>query len=370
MNTIKEDLSISLDEKSKSIKNKYFLTIQYIGSIYGMVELGDPISKEDTFTRLEHARSIDDIIEIVRYIVGDVWLFIKDTKNVYLLSSTLAPPYYFYQKKNLLFFTKLESEICNLAVRNGEKISSYDFYDILTTRRSNPSLYSALFQNIIRIPNGHCLEIGDDLSPSFFCYLGKKTKYKMKTNYRNFKKVLEAIAKLYVDSGKKIKVYFSGGLDSFVIYLAFKTWTSNVTPLATHQEFNGSKDAGQVMELVQISKEQFDIHPELICAGRYSPALRKIRDEICKLKSTNSAKWDSYVHYSIMDKYRDAKDSLFFTGTVFDSAYGIEHTKMYTNMKAFATGWIKRYFFTKLYQRHLNCFLNIVDDPLSIVGII
>ena len=91
-----------------------------------MVENGSPISKQETFSRLSTAKSIEDIIDIIRYVVGDAWLFIKDRKKLFFISTTLAPPYYFYRIKNEILFTKLESEICKIEVKKGEKISAYD----------------------------------------------------------------------------------------------------------------------------------------------------------------------------------------------------------------------------------------------------
>lgn len=361
INTIDNKLTFSLAENdTTTIKNNNFVDFVYTGDIFGMIDEDcEPVSHEQTINRLSSAKTIEEIVELVRFVVGNNWFIIKDTKNIYMLSTMDSYPYLFYKKKGKLYFTHHESEICTLAVENKEKISQYDLYDLFTTGRSDVTLYGGLFRNITRIPNGHVLTIYPDLTLSYYSYLNNKNLIKIRDSYSYFKKILEATAQLYGESGKKIYVIFSGGIDSFVVLLACRKFSNNVHAITTAQEFDGSSDGGYMREIMLIIKEDFGIDVDIINADRFSPSLRKIRDEICKLNSGNNAIWDSYVWYSIMEKYQASADEcIFVTGQVFDSGYGIEHQKMFNNARDFATGWFHRYFFSRMYQHHL-------DNPIN-----
>lgn len=354
---INEALELVVMEDFIPIENRNFFNMGYIGQIFGMVYEGIPISKEETLDKLATSKNINELIEIVRFIVGSAWIFISDKQKICFLSSTSAPSFYFYQKDDKLYFSEVESEICKIAVKK-EKINHYEVYDIFAAKRFDSIPYGALFKNIKRIPDGHVLKINKNLELSYYSYLNKKHKSSIvRYDYKYFKKVLEGVAKLYVDSGKKVYMVFSGGIDSFVILHALKKNSECIHPITTAQEFEGCYDNGKIREIMCVVESEFGINVDIIHANRYSKEQRRIRDEICKLCSSNNAKWDSFVWYCMMEKFKEDTGSIFITGSEMDDGYGIGFTGIKITPELFIDP-LRRYFYTKSYQRNLNGIFN------------
>jgi len=359
MIVLNKELNIESNENFNHIENNSFSNFEYHGSIYGMVSCYEPISKNETLDKLKSVKSIDEMIKISRYIVGPVWFFIKNKGKLFLISSNAVPSFYFYKKDEMLYFSQIEADICKLAI-NKEKINPYEIYDIFSTKRFDSVPYGALFKNIVRIPDGHVLELDKNLKLNYYSYLNQKNSFLTKTNYEAFKKTLESITKLYVDSGKKIYLYFSAGIDSFIIFYALNKHSDNIKPIATSRDFKGYFDSGNVHELMKIAESEFGINVEVIHADKFSDKQRSIRDEICKLSSSNNDRWDSCVYYSVIDKYKNKNmsNSIFVTGQEMDDGYGIAHTKFNYSIKGLLYKPFYRYFYTSMYQKNINSFLN------------
>ena len=354
MNTLSKKFQFTFGEKTVAIENKNFEYACMNGNLLGMVDNCQPIPKEETIERINNAENINELIEIVKFIVGNNWFFIKYKKEVYLLSSATAPPYFFYKKDNLLNFSSIESHICSLAAKDGQKINPYELYDLLNLIRKELTTYGSLFQNVTKIPCGHVLKIDEKFNFSYKTYFTDSNSNRIKHSYKNFKKILESIAQLYVNSGYKLYVYL-GGIDSLVTYLSVNKFSDSVIPISYCQEGAGFVDGGNVRETCVVYKDAFDIDVNLIYADRYSKELRKIRDDICALSSSNNCRWDSYMYYSVMKKFKDCKNCYFLTGIPFDSLYGVAFTK---NLFGDFLGMMGRYFYTKMYQNNIDGFLN------------
>jgi len=354
LNILDNNLEIKLDKKINSFENKKFGTIFYNGKIQGMVKKTEPIPKTETIDILSKSNTIDELVENIRYIVGKSWFYFKDNNDFYFISTATAAPYFFYKKDNKLYFSHIESHIHSLAAKNNEKINPYELYDLLKLTRKEMTTYGAFFKNVKKIPYGHVLKIDKKHNFLFYSYFTKKDKYSIKRNYHNFKKILESTAKLYADSDQNLYIYL-GGIDSLVVCLSVKQFTENIHPVTYHQVGNGSTDGGKFRKLARIYKDAFDVDMDLVFADRYSKKLRKMRDHLCKFNSSNQFRWDSFMYYSIIDKFSNCKNCVFLTGMPFDSIYGINFTK---NPFWYINADIGRYFYTKTYQNHLNGFLN------------
>jgi len=357
-------MEISFDIPTTPINSEYFKNMKYIGTLFGSVNNGEPVSKEETVQKLTKIKSLDELTLILSSIVGGIWIIIEEKDKLLFLSTTSAPSLYFYKKNNILYFTFYETEVYKLAIQK-EKINPYEVYERLDntpssfhTHTSTGIPYSCLFQNIQRIPGAHVLEVDKDLRLSYQGYLYQNLKkLPIRANYKNFKKVLEAIAKLYVDSGKKIILYYSGGIDSYIIYLALCKYSDKVQIISTSQDFDGSFDGDRMHEVSQITKDIFGINTELIYADRFSKTQRDIRDDMCKLTSFGAAKWDSFLFYSVMERFKDEKNCMFLNGAEFEG-YGITCTKMFISIPEFLSAPLQRYFFTWLYQWHMHGPIN------------
>ncbi len=354
MNTLNKNLQFTFGEKTTTIENKNFEYICVNGNLLGMVDNCQPIPKEETLERISKVENINELIGTIRLIVGNNWFFAKYKNNVYLLSSASAPPYFFYKKSNLLNFSSIESHICSLAAQDGQKINPYELYDLLNLIRKELTTYGSLFQNVTKIPCGHVLKIDKNFNFSYQTYFTDSNPHPPKHTYKNFKKILESIAQLYANSGYKLYVYL-GGIDSLVTYLSVNNFSDSVTPISYCQEGGGFFDGGNVRETCVVYKDAFDIDVNLIYADRYSKELRKIRDDICALSSSNNCRWDSYMYYSVMNKFKNCKNCYFLTGIPFDSLYGVAFTK---NLFGDFSGMIGRYFYTKMYQNNIDGFFN------------
>jgi len=363
MITISKKLQIDFKEPFQKIGNSHIGDLYYNGDIFGMVYEGVPISKEDTFNKLSSSKNIDELIEILRFIVGPIWIAFKTDKKIILLSSTATPPLYFYGK-NTLIFSPNESKVLKIA-KEKEHINKDYLMGWLHKKQyytyasfSNPPEHT-LFENVFRMPGGHIMEIDSNNKYSYRTYLRTKPKMKVRYNYKYFKRVLESIAKLYADSGKKMVVYYSGGIDCTVIYLALKKHSNDVCLLTTTQDFDGSFDGGNAREITAIARNHLDfqIHENLLHADRYSKEQREIRDEQCKLNSFDAAGWECFIVYSVMNEYKNANDRIFFTGGEFET-YGIAHIKIDFAPLPLLRAMIGRYFYTRGYQRNPDGWLN------------
>lgn len=355
-NYIDSNLELFLNEETTILENTNFSDLKFTGQLFGMVEKGEPISKEETMIKLQKAADIDELIRIARYIVGPLWVYARKENTVHIVSSASAPSLYIYRLADRLVFSKFEKEICTFAIKK-EKLNACEVFDIFNTVRLDSTPYAALFEKIFRFPDSHVLTINSDLEYSYTSYLDNEPEPGIQYNYQYFKSTLEAIAKLYVDSGKDIYVYFSGGIDSFVVYLALKRFSDNIIPIATCQDLDGSTDGGHIHQIIATLENEFDIHPALVYADRYSEEQRTIRDEICKLCSSNCARWDSFVFYSIMEAFENRDDLIFVTGQEMDDGYGIAFTK-FRKGNFNLLGTFGRFFYAKPYQRNLDGYFN------------
>lgn len=354
MNTLNNDFDLRLENKINVFHNRKFGEISYDGYILGSVRSNKDFSCEETINTLSKVEHIEKFIDVVNSLVGNARFYFKIKDKFFIIFSPNSYPYFFYKIKDELFFSFVESEICGLAAKNGEKINPIELFDLLKLHRKELTPYGSLFNNVIKIPYGHLLKIDKKLKLSYKSYFNERTK-RINHSYKNFKRVLELTAKLYSESEYKLYLLL-GGIDSLVIYLAVKNSTKNIIPISYCQEGFGSDDGGNVRETTRVYEDSFDINVNLIHADRYSPKLRKIRDDICKLNSSSCAVWDSYVFYSVMDKYPSCDNScIFLTGHPFDSVYGITFTK---NLFGDVKGIIGRYFYSKMYQNRLNGLIN------------
>lgn len=357
INFIEKPMSLFTQEESYPIDNTNYSEFRFIGDIFGMVYKGKPISREMTLKKLTEVKKLDELIEIIRFIVGASWFILKKKDTMMFISTGSAPSFYFYKVNNNLIFSKSEQKICKYAIKN-EDLNPFEIYDIFKTKRFDSVPYGALFNNIRRIPDGHVLEIDNKLNLNYFSYYDIKPHINIKYNYKYFKQLIESVAKLYVDTKKNLFLYWAAGIDSFVIYLALSKFSDNVIPVGTSQDFEGSFDGAAVREYLYIAKKIFDINSKLLYANRYSEEQRKIRVELCKMTSSNNARWDSFVWYSGMAFFRDVKNTIFLSGSEMDDGYGIAFTKFRGGKGKRVIGMKGRYFYSKAYQRHLNFLLN------------
>lgn len=350
----KKNLSLISKNKLKKFNNVNFDFVYYFGDFFGLIsESGKAINKKDSEMKFSKLDDLSQITEFVNQSVGGFWLLIKKNNKLFLISSTSAPPLTFYKTKESLFFSRIEKDIFNICSKN-EKLNKFEIFDILRSKRFDSVPYGSLFENTLKIPGGHLVEINNNLEMKYDSFLRNKNK-KLRVNYKYFKKVLENICKLYAESNKKIVLLFSGGIDSFIIFLALRKFTKNIDLITTSQAFNGSQDNGRIQELMHIIKKKFDIKCEILYADRYSKFQRKHRDEICKLSSSNIYRWDVFVFSTIMEKYFNKKNFLFLTGQEMDDGYGIAYTKLSSR---FFHDCLARYTYSKYYQKNMSSLLS------------
>ncbi|MFX1256298.1 MAG: hypothetical protein ACFFAN_00415 [Promethearchaeota archaeon] len=356
-NYIDNNLELNGREEISFINNSKFLNIAFFGEIFGRVHNKGAISREQVLDEISKVTNLDDLIEIIKFIVGAVWFYIKKEDVIYLISSQSVAPLYFYKIENKLLFSIYEAEIYAYAKQN-EQINPFEIFDILNTHRFDTVPYGAMFNNVIRIPGGHTIIIDKKLNLLYKSNLLTITNNKIKPNYLNFKNFLEGTAKLYVESGKKIHVLFSAGIDSSAVLYALKKYSDSVIPVATTIAYEGGGLADPIREKLLLYEDFFGIDSIVLIADRFSKNQTEMKNDLCKLNSNNNARWDSYVFFTVMEKFQNENNCLFLTGQEMDDGYGIAFTKYHRDKAIRHTFMLGRYFYSRFYQKHLKFFFH------------
>ena len=341
------------DNHLDSFETKQFNTIYYDGFILGSILNEQSHTAYETFQLLANTKSVEEFVHIIRYCIGNIRFFIKEKNEWILITSPNSYPVYQYCMEDGICFSTNESEIASLAVKNNEQINPFELFDLILLHRKELTAYGSLFQHMHKTPCGHVLRINRLFESQWENYQCQSLKQR-DHSYKTFKQLFEQVAKIYASS-KKHLFLFLGGIDSVTIYLALKQYTDHITPISYCQEGNGYDDKGYVRELTQTYQETIGIPVQLYQPDRYEKTLRHLRDHACQLNSSNCARWDSYLYYGALDFYHPDEDTMFISGAPFDLVYGVEYTK---NLPGDPRGMIGRYFYSWMYQRNMQSYLN------------
>jgi hypothetical protein len=315
----------------------------YIGEIYGMVDRGFPISKEQTIQQLEYVKDMQSLVDIIRFSVGNFWLSVKNKNKQFFISSTSAPSMFFYWHNGNINYSQSEREIYDIAASKEKKIekkrdSPFKNYHM---HAGTEDPYAVEYTNVYRVPSAHVARIDGKKKITMTPYLYNQQNKNVANDYHLFKKTLEGTMKLYADSQKKLYVLFSGGIDSCILLLALQKFSNNVQPISVIRESGDNPDVGGIKDIIKIFGEKFGIKPIELYTNGTKKSERAIFYKVGKLLNVDSMKLDNFTVFCVMDKFKNERNSIFFAGTEFES-YGLDYPKLFVSFNEFMVSPIKR----------------------------
>ena len=277
-------------------------------------------------TILSEANTVEEIETLSRFSVGDFFLVIESFKgNDFLIISSPGGHGCFYCiNENTIDISDIDLPLINQ--KRDLKLNSQALEFLLYSGKQNPP-FDTLFSNVKKLPIGFTFHYVDG-KIKIKTHVGTKNKYSYKrTNYKNFKEVIEGQSNVIVEYCKykniEVNVMLSGGIDSVISIVSLigkgaKNKAVTATPKDFFDEFAYEK---QIREATNICKKNnIDIK---LCEFSYSD--EKYKDIFEKVESI--CYFIPCLIRSACNDYQNEEKKLILCGHRMDRLFSISFTK-------------------------------------------